>query len=114
MGKADRDTPWTIIGTPRQIVNLARRVIGNFVVIFHLVGDLGHTGPGHRPHVVIPPINPFTGLAIIGGPAEISGINIGGQTLFEPVQLVWSDKMHLARQTGVIPRAAQMVGIGGN
>ncbi len=112
VGKADRQAPWPVVMAACKIIDLAGRIIRDLVIIFHLVGNFGHARTGDRAHVVIPPFDPFARLAVIGGPAEIGGIDIGGQALFEPVQLVRADKMHLARQTGLIARAAQVVRIG--
>ncbi len=112
--ETDGQAPRPIILTPAQIVNLAGGVIGDLIVIFHLIGNLGHPGPGDRPKVVIPPVDPLAGFAIIRGPAEIGGVNIGRQALFEAVQLIGADEMHLAGQAGLIPGPPQVVGIGGD
>ena len=98
----------------RQVIDLAGGVIGDLVVIFHLVGNLGHPGTRHRAEVVIPPVDPLARLAVIRRPAEIGGVDIGGQAFLEPVHLVGADEMHLARQAGLITRAAQVMRIGGN
>ena len=111
MREANRQAPRALILAARQIINLARRVIGNLIIIFHLIGDFGHTRAGDRPHIVIPPINPLTGFAIIRRPAKIGGINIRRQTLLEPMHLVRTDEMHLAGQAGLIPRPPQMMRI---
>ena len=112
VGKADGHAPRAVIKATRQVIDLARCLECDGVVIFHLVAYFGHPCARHRPHVVVPPVNAFAGFAIIGGPAEISGIDISGQTFLEPVQLVGADKMHLARQAGVIARTAQVMRIG--
>ena len=114
MGKADGHAPRAVVLAARQIIQLGLGVIGDLIIIFHLVGNLGHTRACDRPHIVIPPVDPLARLAIIGRPAKIGGVDIGGQAVFEPMQLIGADEMHLARQAGVIPRAAQVVGIGGD
>ena len=114
MGETDRQAPGPRVMTACQIIDLTGGVIGHLIIIFHLIGNLGHTCAGDRSHIVIPPVNPLTGLAIIRRPAKISRINIGGQTFLKPVHLIGADKMHLTRQTGLITRTAQVVGIGGN
>ncbi|OIQ73123.1 hypothetical protein GALL_452420 [mine drainage metagenome] len=67
---------------------------------------------GDRAEVVIPPVDPLARFAVIGGPAEIGGVDVGGEAFLEPVHLVGADKVHLARQRGAVTRAAQVVGIG--
>ena len=96
MREADRHAPRTLIKSTGKLVKLGLCVIGDLVIIFHLVGRFSHTGTGHRAHIVIPPINPLTGFAVIGGPAEISGINVSGQTFLKAVHLIWANKVHLA------------------
>ena len=96
MGEADSHHPGAGISRAGKVIDLLRGVKGHLVVIFQLVGDLGHSGAGDRAHVVIPPVDPLTWAAVIGRPAEIGGIDIGGQPLFKAVHLVGADEMHLA------------------
>ena len=112
VGEGNGQAPRARIKAARQVVDFLHGLVGHIVVIFQLIGNLGHARAGDRAKVVIPPINPLTWFAVIWGPAEIGGVNVGRQALFKAVQLVWTDKVHLARQGGLIPRAAQMVGIG--
>ena len=112
VGKADGKAPRALILAAGIVIDLARGVIGDLIVVFHLVGNLGHACTGDGPHVVIPPIDPLTRPAVIGGPAEIGGVDVGGQAFLEPVQLIGANEMHLARQAGLIARAAQVVRIG--
>jgi hypothetical protein len=98
----------------RQVVELGHRVMRHLVVVFHLVGDLGHARAGDRAHVVIPPVDPLARFAPVGRPAEIGGVDVGGQPLLEPVQLVGADEMHLAGQAGVIARPAQVMRVAGD
>ncbi len=114
MGKADSQAPWTVVMTARQIVKLRLRLIGNLVVIFELVGDLGGTCVGNRTEIVIPPVDALTGLAVVGRPAEIGGIDVGREALFEAVQLIGSDEVHLAGKSGLVACIAQMMRIGRN
>ena len=93
----------------RQVPELGDSAEADLVVIFKLVGDLGHARAGHRAEVVIPPVDAFARLAVVRRPAEIARVDIGGQPLFEAVQLVRANDMHLAREAGVIARAAQMM-----
>ena len=112
MGKADRQAPRPPILFARQIIELAGGMIGNFIVIFQLVRGFANTSAGDAAKVVIPPLNPFTSPAIIRGPAKIGRIDIGGQTLFEAMQLIGPDKMHLSSQACLISTTAQVMGIG--
>jgi hypothetical protein len=61
---------------------------------------------------VIPPIYPLPRFAVIGRPAEICGVNVGGQAFLEPMHLVGADKVHFASEGGLVARAAQVVGVG--
>lgn len=96
MGEADGQTPRPVIEPTRQVIELASGVVGYLVVILHLVGDFGNPCTRHRTEIVIPPVDPLARLGIIGRPAKIRGIDVGRQTLFEAVQLVRPDEMHLA------------------
>ena len=96
MRKTDGQTPWAGIAAARQVIKFAGRVIGDLVVIFHLIGNLGHACASDRAHIVIPPIDPFTGFAVIGGPAEIGRIDVSGQTVLEPVHLIRANKVHFS------------------
>ena len=96
VGEADGEAPRAIVCAARQIVELARRVVGNLVVIFHLVGYLGNAGAGDRSHVVIPPVDALARLAVVRGPTEIGRIDVGRQAFFESVQLIRPHEMHLA------------------
>ena len=114
MGETDGQAPGSGVVTAGQIIKLSRGVIGDLVIIFHLVGDLGHTRTGDGSHVVVPPINAFARFAVIRRPAKIGRVDIGGQPLFKPVKLIWPNKMHLPAQAGLISRTSQMVRIGWN
>ena len=87
-------------------------MIGYLVVIFHLIGDLGHARAGDGAHIVIPPVDAFTRFAVIRRPAKIGRVDVGGQPFFKPVQLVGADEMHFAGETGLVARAAQVMGKG--
>ena len=104
--------PWPavrIVGCARIFVELLRRKEADLVVILHLVGGFGDARAGDRAEIVIPPVDALAGLAVIGRPAEIGGIDVRGQPLLEAVQLVRTDEMHLAGQTGRIAGGAQMM-----
>ncbi len=46
----------------------------------------------------------------VGRPVESGRIDVGRQPLLEPVQLVGTDEMHLARKHGVVPVCPQQMG----
>ena len=96
----------------RQVVEPARGVVGDLVVILHLVGDLCNAGARDGAEIVIPPVDPLSRLAIVGGPAEIGGVNVRRQPLFEAMQLVRPDEMHLAGKAGLVTCRPQMMGEG--
>ena len=79
-------------------------------VIFDLESSRRHTGLNDRIHIVIPFINAFIRRLPIRRPGEIGRIDIGGDTFFKAVQLIWPDEMHLARQTGAIAHPPQIMG----
>ena len=115
MAEGDGQAPGTALRFVRRagvVVELLRGVEGDLVVILHLVGDLGDAGAGDRAQIVVPPVDALAGLAIVRRPAEIGGIDVGGQPLLETVQLVRPDEMHLSRQAGVVAGGAQMMRIG--
>ncbi len=112
MGEGDGETPGAGVGTAGEVVELLHRLEGDLVVVFELVGDLGDARAGDRAEVVVPPVDALAGLAVVGRPAEIGGVDVGGEPFLEAVQLVGADEMHLARQRGVIAGAAQVVGVG--
>jgi hypothetical protein len=114
MGEADRQAERAVVFAAAVIIDLAYRLKGDVVVILHLVGDFRDASPGDGAHVVIPPVNPLSRLAVIRCPAEIGRVNVGGQALLETVHLVRSDKVHLARQACRVARPPQMVRVGRN
>ena len=113
VGKTDRQTPWPALIATRQIVKLAGGLMGNLIIIFQLIGCHANIGARDTAHVVIPPIYAITNLTIIRCPAEIGRVNICGQALFKAMQLIRTNEVHLAHQTGLIAGTAQMMRIGG-
>lgn len=68
------------------------------------------TRAGDRTEIVVLPVDSLAGLAVVRRPAEIRRIDVGRHAFLEPVQLVGADEMHLARQAGVVARAAEVMG----
>ena len=112
VGKADGQAPRARVSPAGEVVKFLAGLMGHVVVVFQLVGDLGHARARHRPQVVIPPVDPFPRFAIVRGPAEIGRVNVGGQAFLKAVKLVGADKMHLAAKGSLVSGAAQVVGIG--
>src|SRR5690606_14010135 len=60
MGEGNRQAPGAprgIVGSARKFVEFLLGVEGYFVVIFHLVGDLGDARAGNGTQIVIPPVD---------------------------------------------------------
>ena len=83
------------VAAPRAIVDLAFGGEGHLVVEVQLVGAHGQPGLRDRTHVVIP-VGALLRMIPIRRPTEIGGVDIGGQTLLEAVQLIRPAEMHLA------------------
>lgn len=95
-----------------MIVNDTHRLRADFVVVGQLVGNRRNPGLLDARHVVIPQIDTLLRITPVRHPAEIGGINIGGDAILETVQLIRSDKMHLAGKAGAVTHEAQVVGEG--
>jgi hypothetical protein len=81
----------------------------HLVVEIELIGADARAGVQDRTHRVVP-AQPLFGMIPIRRPAEIGGIDVGGQTLLETVQLVSAAEMHLARKDGAIAGMAEIMG----
>ena len=114
VGEGNGQAPRPRVVAARQVVKLAGRLVGDLVVIFELVGDLGDAGALDRAQIVIPPVDALAGACVVGRPAEIGRIDVGRQPLLVAVQLVGPDEMHLARQRGLVAGAPEMMRIGRN
>ena len=112
VGEADGEHPGPGVVAAGEVVELGGGVMGDLVVVFHLVGDLCHTRAGDGAEVVVPPVDPLARFAVIRGPAEVGGVDVRGQALLEAVKLVGADEMHLAAERGLVAGAAQVVGVG--
>src|ERR1035438_5141175 len=84
------------------------RIEYNLVIEIDLIGARTSARLGHGLHRVIPARTLLEAIPI-GCPAEVRRINIGGQALFEAVELIRAAKMHLAAQNGPITGVAQIV-----
>src|SRR4051812_13374077 len=91
------------------IVDLANREEGDLIVEFKLVGDLRYPRLEHRSHVVIPPVDAFLLEPPIRRPAEVGGIDVGGEALLEAMQLIGADEMHLSRKAGAVALESEVM-----
>ncbi len=98
MGERRGHHPGPVVGTAREVPQLAYGVVGDVVVVVELVRHVGDAGVDDRIHVVEPPIESTIGIGPVRGPAEVGRVDVGGQSFFEPVQLIGSDEVHLADQ----------------
>ena len=73
-----------------------------------LIGARARTRLGDGVHGVIP-ARPLLEMLPVGRPAEVGGINVGGQPLLESVQLIRAAKMHLAAQHRLVSGTPQIV-----
>ena len=112
VGEADSQAPRAIIMATGEVIELARCVIGDLIIILHLVGDLRHPSTGDRAHVVIPPVDAFAGFPVVRRPTEVGWIDVRREAFLKPVELVRPDEMHLAREAGLIACTPQVVGVG--
>ena len=96
MGKAGGQAPGPRVKPAREVVDFLHRLVADVIVIFELIGDLGHARAGDGAEVVIPPIDALVWFAVVWGPAEIGGVDIGGQPVFKAVHLIGADEVHLA------------------
>src|SRR3546814_3937257 len=87
MGEAHGQAPGPLVAPAGEAKDLRLAVEGDLVIVLELVGDLGDAGSGHRAEVVIPPVDPLAGLAIVRGPAEVGRIDIRGEARLEAMQL---------------------------
>ncbi len=82
----------------------------DLVVVVGLVGRLVHAGVEDAGQVVVPREPLAGGQAPIRRPVESGRVDVGGQTLLEPVQLIGPDEVHLAREDGVVAARTQQMG----
>ena len=93
-----------------QVVDGTDRSEGHLLVEVHLERCLADAGLEHAAHVVVPE-EPVRGWPIpVRCPVQTSGIEISGDALLEPVELIRADEVHLAGQAGPIATPPQVVG----
>ncbi len=109
MRKGDRYEKRTLVRTAGHIKNFTNRPKGDFFIEIKLIAGDTLAGLNHAEHIVIPRKTIFRRLIPVRCPAKIRRINIGGETLFKAVELVWPNEMHLANQAGLIPHSSQIM-----
>ena len=97
MDKTRHQAQRTIIFTACVVIQHTHSLAADFIVVSKLVGYRCDPSLFYAGHVVIPQVNAFISIFPVGDPAEISRINICGDSIFEAMQLVGTDEMHLAR-----------------
>ena len=85
VGEADGEAPGAVVGAAGELVDSLDGEVCDFVVVFHLVGGFGDAGVGDGAEVVVPPVYALAGFAVVGGPAEVGGVDVGGEAFFEAV-----------------------------
>ena len=83
----------------------------HLLVEVQLVGPQARPGVGDRRHVVVP-AGALVRAVPVRRPAEVRRIDVGGEPLLEPVQLVRAAEVHLAGQHGAVAGPPQVVGEG--
>ena len=93
----------------REIVQLLHAGELHLLVVVDLHAAHADTGVHHRPHV-----DPGGPIALardpVRRPGEVGRVDVGGDALVEPVELVRTDEVHLAAQHGVVVPVPQVVG----
>ena len=100
MNETGHHAKWRAIargGIPSAIHQPTARGEFHLIIIIGLECGHGHTAFFHGLHVVIPLINAFVRGLPIGGPCEISGIDIGGDTVLKTMFLIRTNKVHFPR-----------------
>ena len=91
------------ISTCINPVHYALREWIKLLVIVDLKCSSGYPGFVYDIHVRKSFINSFVELLVVQRPGEISWIDISDRPVFEAVQLIGPDKVHLSGQGGFVP-----------
>ena len=110
--KTHRQTERPILFGSRELVEPEFGVIGDFVVIFELVGNFSGAGIRNGTEIMVPPIDPLVRFRPVRCPAEIGRVDVCRQALFKTVHLIGTNKVHLAAEYGAISCPAQIMGEG--
>src|SRR3546814_6094833 len=107
-----RISDWSSDVCSSDLVEFRFALEGDLVIVFELIGDLGDAGAADGAEVVIPPVDALARLAVIRGPTEVGGVDVGGQPALEAVELVGADAVNLAAERRAIAGAATVMGEG--
>ena len=99
----------TRVAAPRNVINFLNRSVDDVFVIVDLYAARANAGLGQHADVrcAVETLG-----APVGGPFKVARIDVAGQALFKPVQLVRSDEMHFSREAGPIAKRTQVVRVG--
>ncbi len=100
-----------LVAAAGVIVEPANGLVADLLVIVPFKRAVVGAGLDHAQHVVEPPVD-LLRLLPRGRPAEIAGIDVGGDAVLVAMQLVGADEMHLAGKAGAITEPAQIVRVG--
>ena len=112
VGEGDEQQERLVGPVASEVMQLALGRERDLLVEVGLHRRRAHARVQHALHRVVPGQRLVQRAAPVGRPIDVGGIDVGGQPLLEPVQLVGSDEVHLARHGGVIAGGAQRVGDG--
>src|SRR3546814_11358954 len=91
-----RISDWSSDVCSSDLVEFRFALEGDLVIVFELIGDLGDAGAADGAEVVIPPVDALARLAVIRGPTEVGGVDLGGRRIIETTKLGGADEVHLA------------------
>ena len=92
-----------------DLIQLARRLEGDLVVVVGLHAGGADPRREHALHRVVPGQRVLERATPVRRPVHVGGIDVGGEPILEPVQLIGADEVHLAAHRGVVARGAQGV-----
>ncbi len=99
------------IPAARHVEELLTRIEDDFVIEVDLVGARARSRLRNRIHGVVP-ARAMLETVPIGRPAEVGRVDVGGEPLFESMQLIGAAIVHFAAEHRPVAGASQIVGIG--
>ena len=101
---------WLLVACASQVVNCSHGPKRHLFVVVDLKGCFHHPGLENAAHVVVPLEAIGQRGLPIGDPVHASGVDVRRQPLFEAVQLVWADEVHLAGKAGAVAGCPHAMG----